>query len=438
MCGWDTDCNVGNVATIMGVRNGLEGIEYEKWRKPINDFLACSSVIGSLNLMDIPFGAVYIAKLAYAVAGEKMPEPWGEIAEKRIDSCHFEFPGSTHAIHVRVDSLDDGGRKKYETSITNTDETAATGSRSLKFVAKPVKPGENIYIYKKTYYQPKDFSDSRYDPSFSPLVYPGQVLHASAYIPVYGNEAQVSLYVKELRSGMIYESKKQELKKGEWKTLEYQIPALEGGLLEEVGICFHVDGAHMGEIDFVGMIDDLYAEGAPDYSVEFTREQEEVWTGLHREISQFTKLKGLMYLEDGELHLSCADFAEAYTGRHDWEDYSAEFTFTPLTGANHMVNVRVQGAIRSYAAGLLPDGKIAILKNDNGYRVLAEAPYAWENRTEYTITVKAVGNTISVIMNDKEILKVTDEERPYLCGSVGVSMQNGSHDKYRRIVVKGV
>ena len=438
MCGWDTDCNVGNVATIMGVRNGLEGIEYEKWRKPINDFLACSSVIGSLNLMDIPFGAVYIAKLAYAVAGEKMPEPWGEIAEKRIDSCHFEFPGSTHAIHVRVDSLDDGGRKKYETSITNTDETAATGSRSLKFVAKPVKPGENIYIYKKTYYQPKDFSDSRYDPSFSPLVYPGQVLHASAYIPVYGDEAQVSLYVKELRSGMIYESKKQELKKGEWKTLEYQIPALEGGLLEEVGICFHVDGAHMGEIDFVGMIDDLYAEGAPDYSVEFTREQEEVWTGLHREISQFTKLKGLMYLEDGELHLSCADFAEAYTGRHDWEDYSAEFTFTPLTGANHMVNVRVQGAIRSYAAGLLPDGKIAILKNDNGYRVLAEVPYAWENGTEYTITVKAVGNTISVIMDDKEILKVTDEERPYLRGSVGVSMQNGSHDKYRRIVVKGV
>ena len=319
MCGWDTDCNVGNVATIMGVRNGLEGIEYEKWRKPINDFLACSSVIGSLNLMDIPFGAVYIAKLAYAVAGEKMPEPWGEIAEKRIDSCHFEFPGSTHAIHVRVDSLDDGGRKKYETSITNTDETAATGNRSLKFVAKPVKPGENIYIYKRTYYQPKDFSDSRYDPSFSPLVYPGQVLHASAYIPVYGDEAQVSLYVKELRSGMIYERKKQELKKGEWKTLEYQIPALEGGLLEEVGICFHVDGAHMGEIDFVGMIDDLYAEGAPDYSVEFAREQEEVWTGLHREISQFTKLKGLMYLEDGELHLSCADFAEAYTGRHDWE-----------------------------------------------------------------------------------------------------------------------
>ena len=43
-----------------------------------------------------------------------------------------------------------------------------------------------------------------------------------------------------------------------------------------------------------------------------------------------------------------------------------------------------------------------------------------------------------IAVDDKEILKVTDEERPYLRGSVGVSMQNGSHDKYRRFVVKGV
>lgn len=85
MCGWDTDCNVGNVATIMGVRNGLDGIDYEKWRKPINDFLACSSVMGSMNIMDIPYGASYIAKLAYAVVGEKMPEPWNTIIQNGID-----------------------------------------------------------------------------------------------------------------------------------------------------------------------------------------------------------------------------------------------------------------------------------------------------------------------------------------------------------------
>lgn len=438
MCGWDTDCNVGNVATIMGVRNGLEGIDYEKWRKPVHDFLACSSVVGSLNIMDIPFGAVYIAKLAYAVAGEKMPEPWNTIARERIDSCHFEFPGSTHAIRVRVDGLDANRQSERETVLCNTDETAASGSRSLKVVVKPVRPGENVYIYKKTYYQPKDFSDSRYDPSFSPLIYPGQMLHGSAFIPEYGQNAEVSLYVKELRSGQIYESEKQLLVKGEWKTLEFQIPAMKGGLLEEAGFCFHVQGDGMPDLDAVFMIDDLYWDGQPDYSVEFEREEQEVWTDIHREISQFTKLKGLMYLEDGCLHLSCSDFAEAYTGRHDWKDYRAEFTFTPLTGEHHMVNVRVQGAMRSYAVGLLPEGKIGILKNDNGYCVLEEAPFAWKPEQEYKIAVTVKENCIAAEADGQEILSVKDTDHPYLCGAVGVSMQKGSHDRYRRIVVKGI
>lgn len=438
MCGWDTDCNVGNVATIMGVRNGLEGIDYDKWRKQINDFLACSSVVGSMNIMDIPYGAVYIAKLAYAIAGEKMPQPWAEIAQDRIDACHFEFPGSTHAIRVRVDGLDANARGERETLICNTDETAASGTRSLKFVAKPVEPGENVYVYKKTWYQPKDFSDSRYDPSFSPLVYPGQILHGSAYIPEYGADALVSLYVKELRSGKIYESEKYRLEKGEWKKMEFAIPAMKGALLEEAGICFHVEGKQTEVFETVGMIDDLYVDGTPDYSVEFVNEKEEVWTGIHREISQFTKLKGLMYLEDGCLNLSCADFAEAYTGHHDFRDYRAEFTFIPVTGEHHMLNVRVQGAIRSYAAGLLPDGKIGILKNDNGYKILKDAPFAWENGKEYTIAVVVKQNKISVEMEGKEILTVADEDRPYLRGAVGFSMMHGSHDRYRRIVIQGI
>lgn len=69
---------------------------------------------------------------------------------------------------------------------------------------------------------------------------------------------------------------------------------------------------------------------------------------------------------------------------------------------------------------------------------LQNAPFAWENGKEYTITVKAVGNTISAIADGAELLKITDEEHPYLQGSVGVSMLRGTHDKYRRIAVKGI
>lgn len=145
-----------------------------------------------------------------------------------------------------------------------------------------------------------------------------------------------------------------------------------------------------------------------------------------------TKLKGLMYLEDGQLHLSCSDFAEAYTGRYDWKDYAAEFTFTPLTGEHHMVNVRVQGAIRSYAFGLLPNGKAGLLKNDNGYRVLTEKQFDWKPGEEYTVKITVQGNIMKAEINGC-VLEVRDEEHPYLRGSVGVSMKNGSHDKYRKI-----
>lgn len=436
MCGWDTDCNVGNVATIMGVRNGLEDIDYTKWRKPINDFLACSSVMGSMNIMDIPFGAAYIAKLAYAVSGEKIPKPWDAIIHQRIDSCHFEYPGSTHAIRIRTDGLDARARKDREYDVINTDEAAHTGSRSLKFIVKPVEPGENIYVYKKTHYRPEDFDDSRYDPCFSPLVYPGQTIHGSAYIPEYGQEAQVSLYVRDAHTGKIYEGEKTKLEeKGVWRELEFALPHMDAVLIDEMGFCFHVHGTHTQIFDYVGMVDDLYADGQADYTIEMEKETEEVWTGLHREISQFTKLKGVMYLEKGQMHLSCSDFAEAYTGRYDWKDYKAKFYFTPLTGKNHMVNVRVQGAIRSYAVGLLPDGKAAILKNDNGYSVMAETDFEWEYGKEYKLLVTVKDNRIEAKISGTCKLSFLDEERPYLRGAIGISLQHGSHDKYRRIEV---
>lgn len=435
MCGWDTDCNVGNVAAIMGVRNGLEGIEYEKWRKPVNDFLACSSVAGSLNIMDIPYGASYIAKLAYALAGKEAPAPWNEIFETRPDSCHFEYPGSTHAFRVRTGLTDTNSNQKPEYELINTDETAFTGQRSLKIIVKPMYPGEQVFAYKKTYYRPKDFHDSRYDPSFSPLAYPGQTIHGSVFIPEYGQECKARLYARNARTGEIYGSESVFLSKGRWTELAYTIPPMDGVLLDETGVQFNIVGLQREMQDFVGFIDDLYLDGKADYSVEMDREEEEVWTGLHREISQFTKLKGLMYLDGGRLHLSCSDFAEAYTGHHSWKDYTAQFTFTPVTGEHHFVNVRVQGAIRSYAVGLLPGNKAGILKNDNGYSVVAETEFSWETGKEYTIEVEAAGNRLSARVGDHTILTYTDEEHPYLTGSAGVSVRDGSHCEYSRIKV---
>ena len=437
MCGWDTDCNVGNVATIMGVRNGVEGIDYNTWRKPINDFFICSSVIGSLNILDIPFVASYIAKLAYAVAGEDIPVAWRPILENGLDALHFEYPGSTQAMRVRKAFSDPAfSTIDPEISIMNTEESAASGKRSLKMVAKPVVPAEQILLYKKTYYHPEDFNDSRYDPCFSPLIYSGQTIHGSAFLPDYSCEATVCLYVKEERSGKLLKGEKVVLKKGEWTKLTFAIPKkIEGVLLSEMGFCFEILGKHKDVFVLTALVDDLYAEGKANYTIDFSKETEEVWTGIHREISQFTKLKGLMYLSDDQLHLSCSDFAEAYTGRYDWTDYACAFTFTPLTGEHHYLNVRVQGGIRSYAFGMLPNGTVGLLKNDNGYSVLCSEPFDWELGKEYTVTIQVTGTTISADLAGGPSLQCTDENYPYMKGSIGMAMENGSHAAYRKIVI---
>lgn len=433
-CGWDTDCNVGNVATIMGVRNGLEGIS-DHWRKPVNDFLACSSVVGSLNIMDIPYGALYIAKLASVLSGEELPEPYRTIVNEKIDSCHFEYPGSTHAIRVRTESLQPNPRAALSYRLENTDETAATGTRSLKVTVAEMQPGENIYIYKKTYYGPKDFHDSRYDPAFSPVVYPGQTINGSVMIPDYGACGFVTLYARDMRTKVIYESAPQKLTTNCWENMSFKIPSLEGGLIDEIGFCLHIQGENQAEKTAVVFIDDLFAEGRPSYSVEMERETEEVWTSVHREISQFTKLKGLFYLEKGRLHLSCADFGEVYTGGHDWKDYRADFYITPLTGKMHMVNVRVQGAARSYAAALMPDDTVGLYKNHNGYQLLASCDYQWHHGEEYMMTAEVLDNEICISINGQPVLTYKDTEMPYLHGSVGFSVQEGSHCMCRKIVI---
>jgi len=433
-CGWDTDCNVGNVATIMGVRGGLAVIG-EAWRRPINDFLACSSVVGSLNIQDIPYGACYIAKLAWRLVGEPLPEPYRAIAEERIDSCHFEFPGSTHAMEIRVERTDPHTNQTTETFLLNTDEAAHTGLRCLKVSAKPVNPGERVCVYKRTYLRPSDFHDSRYDPAFSPLVYPGQTLHVSALLPPGAPACGVHLYARNARSGFLYLGEIQTLKQGEWTELEYTVPPMDGVLLDEIGLAFEVAAVPDTKTGFNMLVDDFYTDGAPCYAVDFSCEETEIWTDIHREISQFTRLKGLFYLENGKIHLSCADSGEVYTGHYNWGNYAASFYIEPVCGENHYVCLRLQGGVRGYFAGFEPGGKFVLLKNTkSGLQRLAETVFEWHEGTEYILEVCAEDNRITARI-EHVTLTAVDQDHPYLEGFIGLAVRDGSHLCSTRIEV---
>lgn len=427
MSGWDTDCNVGNVGCIIGVFCELDGIDYPKWIAPINDFLACSSVVPSLNVMDAPYCASYFAKMSYLLSGETPPQPWKNILDNRIDSCHFEYPGSTHAIRYRSKQL---------CHIRNTDEQARSGDRSLKITVASSWNGAEVYIYKQTHYRAEDFSDSRYDPSFAPLVYPGQTVNLSV-MPLTcssNKEYVVQIYAKNGKTGEIFKGG-QAVSDGTWHDLSLQIPGGQDGYIKEVGIIIIGYPESGSTSDLVVYMDDLLFSGNPDYKVDLSADSIEIWNGSHQEIDQFSRFKGLAYLEDDRLHLSCADIAEVNTGHHNWADYSFECRLEPLTGFHHYINARVQGAMRSYAVGFYGKDKVALLKNHYGYTVVQEIDYSWEFDKEYEFALSAVKNQLELKINGESVIRYEDSDKPYLNGGVGFSVSEGSHCAYANVVV---
>lgn len=429
MCGWDTDCNAGNVGTILGVLVGTEGIE-DKWRKPINDFMACSSVLGALNLLDLPFCASYTARLAHALDGT--PAADVPALKHPLDACHFEYEGSTHAM--RVEAVGDGELGwQCECTLANSTERARTGERSLKVTAKAPTAGLPVRCMRKTYYYASDFHDSRYDPSFSPTLVPGETLHVSVLIPEYSVGTLARAYIK-LRGGQVITGETIQCEKERWYDLALETPPMEGELIEEAGVeLMSQVKAKMGSM--VAFIDDLYFDGKPDYSIEFANETLEQWSGSHTEISQMSILKGIKYLEDGCLHLTCSDRAEMYTGKLGWEDVTVSCDLRAQTGEYHYLLARVRGAERNYAFGFSSDGRAALLKNDFGYTTLCEVPFAWQPAKEYCLSMQLKGAQITCCVDGQPLFTFTDSQDPYLSGAVGVGVQKGSHTAVRRISV---
>ena len=443
-CGWDTDCNVGNVATIMGVRCGLQEIDYKRWRAPIHDFLAFSSVIGSMNSMDIPECALYIARLAYLLDQEKMPEPYGSLSEGiKTGSCHFEFPGSTHAMKVRI--MDPQGQtepSERNAVLSNTAESAHTGQRSLKCTFTPVKAGEFAFVYKRTFLTSKDFTDSRYDPDFSPVCYPGETITGSCMLPDAEVGLQAALYGKDGHNDQLFVSDFVPLSCGTWQTLSYRLPASDA-LISEIGFVFRIVKTRAAGNSAEVLIDDLYTDHKAEFIVDLAKEREDVWTGNHKSVTPFTRLKGLWYKENDELHLSTADFAEVYTGDHRLQNTAVSGVVTPLTSGTVMLLTRVQGAMRSYAAALMPDNSFAILKNAHGYRTLQKVPFTWTPGKTYEIELRAEGSRLAAAVREEgtrdwAMTVAADEDHPYLTGAVGAGLLGPSHMSLGKLTVKSL
>lgn len=421
MCGWDTDCNAGNVGTVLGVMVGIDGI-HPKYRSPINDGIVLSGISGYLNILDIPTYSKELALLGYRLANEKPPSDLVDSFKEDEIYFDFELKGSTHNIRISDPFL---------CKLSQSNEKAYKGTGSLKVLFDRFYQNQSCKIFYKPYYIREDFSDERYSPVFTPKVYSGQTVSMKVFLDQWeGSETiGISPYIRlsNEKIDIVQSYIKPECEK--WSDITFTIPDTKGDLISEVGII--LEGYSSVKFKSLGniYIDEFRIYGKSNYSIDFAKQ--EINFGC---VSPFSQNQGAWEIEDGSLHAMSCGYCEAYAGAYFSRDYSVKTTITPLFGNGHMISVRAQGSQRGYHIGFDKEGSLAIYLNNFGLTLLNSVNFDWKLNTTYEFKITAIGNTITVFVDNKELLTQQDEHFKY--GMFGCCKFSSGRTTYGNFEIK--
>lgn len=406
MCGWDTDCNAGNVGTIMGIAGGIESIGTH-YRKPMNDSVVLSGISGYLNILDIPTYTKELVLLGHKLANT--PPPQAIVDSYKEGSIYFDFelPGSTHNFRVSNPTF---------CSLRHTTHRSFEGTGALEMLFDRQSRGQKCKVYYKPFYNRDDFDDERYMPVFSPTAYPGQTVSMKIYVERFSGETViVNPYVRNnsnkedvLIGGMI-------LKEPGWQDITFVIPDLNGAMVDEIGLLFEANSPAKNKDFGCLYIDAFKVYGNAHYTIDFAKQKY-----AFASITPFSHNHGAWAINGNRMEGMCESHAEAMTGNYFSKDVIVKGSVIPFTGESHLISVRVQGALRGYYAGLCKEG-IGIFKNDHGLKAIKVIPFKWQYDTLYALTFEAIGDKLTLKVNEDEaVLHVQDSDFGY--GMVGYGM----------------
>ncbi len=415
LCGWDTDCNVGNVAAVLGVAVGLAGIE-DKWLPPLQDAMVNSTVIGSQNIAGIPEVAAFLENCGRRFAGEpevQLDWPW----------AHFDYPRSLHGMTPRK-------RRCRVLELAQSTEQAKVGRGSLKVILDRLNRKGSAQVFTRTYIWVDELTSNHYEACFSPQIYPGQTLTMQVFMPEdLPDFIHVSLFIEDASQDLHHQSPGQKLTPGAWTKIEMTVPDLPNLTVSHIGF----DIRSMMEDAWTGVlyVDALAWSGKAAYALDLG-----ALTPNGNTTTQFTTLSGFWRLEQDAYAASGIEFNESYTGDIRWEDVELTVELEPVTGGRHFLNLRVQGGLSGYALGLGPQDMAAIYKKIDGeYHLLAKTDFAWEKGKRTTLRAAAAGQTLSLSVDGEEILTVEDTDAPYLSGQIGLGNGPGCMTKFYALKV---
>jgi ADP-ribosylglycohydrolase len=432
--GWDTDCNSGNVGCLLGIKNGLRGIDSSPvdWRGPVADRLYLPTADGGRCITDAVQETYRITALGRALqdavgAGLAPAQPVGQpqgiaptnagqivgaglapahapalTAPKSGARFHFELPGAVQGFQAE------------RSRIANVAGHSSAGTRALA-----IRVDGPAAIHTPTFISQQALDLPGYSIVASPTLYPGQTIRAavssevdatvSVFVDVYGADDKLERIAAEPAP----------VAAGAQTDLRFT-PRVDGGSpIARVGL--QVSGAKPGTL----YLDWLTWAGAPDVTLTHPAHNGSWWQHAWVKACDDTRFD-----RGGHAFRACQDDDNGLLiqGEREWADYTARAAITPHLAKSAGLAVCVQGTRRYYALLLCDDGYVRLVKALDGRRVLAEAPFAWTLDTSYDMQLTTRGDRLLAAVDGRVLFDVRDADAPLLCGAIALVIDAGRLD----------
>lgn len=399
-CGWDTDCNSGNLGALLGIRNGLATFDgVHDWRGPVADTLYLPTADGARTTTDAATEALVIVNIARAIRGE------APLNQKDGARFAFPFPGAIQGFRVIAG----------KGTCTVVDGAGKQGSLGLRVCGTD---GATVHIATPTFMAPDILNAQGYGVQGTPRVHPGQTLTATVRPQESGVRVRLAIEVYDQNDKLrTLAGPETIVNAGEWTELAWTLPETGGYPIGSVGV--QIDGA---QVD----VDRLDWSGEPDVILDRPSPATTAWRRAWIDaMDLFTEGWGPGWPESYRL-IQNKGTGLVIHGPRDWRDIQMTAPLTPHMARSAGVAIRVQGLRRHYSFVITAEGQARLVKSIDGRNsVLAEVPAPWKLYKESVIRLQAHRNRITAWIDDDMVIDVVDEQEPLLCGGIGLLCEEG-------------
>jgi len=425
-CGWDTDCNSGNVGCLLGIKNGLAGLERgPDFRGPVADRLYMPSADTGNTISDALQESVRVVNIGRALQGEP------PLAPKHGARYHFSLPGAVQGF-----TLEEGVDTSGTATVVNVPTADGYG---LGIHFQRLATGRVARVTTPTFIPSKearDYFESRqsYRLLASPTLGPGQCVRARV-LAAADNEAAVRIQLVarhyDLGDGQsVIGAEPQTLAPGADAELCWTIPDTGGQPVCAIGVELNGDDGVSGTV----VLDWLTWEGVPDVTLQ--RPHAGASRQWREPRSTMWKQAWVDALDSGDRLASMDFYPESWRliqnegrglvlhGMREWQDYRFQATMTPHMCRAGGIAVRVQGLRRYYA--MLVDGqRVRLLRALDGDSVLAEAEGGWEFGKTSELQLEVEGDRLRGYIDGEQVIEARDPQRSLAEGGVALVCEEG-------------